>query len=98
MKGFLEFIKKQGVVGLTVGFILGTQSSKLVSAIVGDVINPLLGAALGFEGKLTDRYVVLWGAKVIWGNLLAEAINFLVIALLIYFIVEGFGLDKNHEK
>lgn len=34
MKGFLNFIREQGVVGLAVGFILGGAVSKVVSAIV----------------------------------------------------------------
>ena len=34
MKGFINFIRKQGVVGLAVGFMLGGAISKLVSAIV----------------------------------------------------------------
>ena len=99
MKDFLEFIRKQGVVGLAVGFILGTESSKLVSSIVNDVVNPVLNVALGFTGKLTDRYVTLWGAKILWGNLVGETINFIVIALLVFLIVEKFGLSEiKNEK
>ncbi len=98
VKGFLEFIKKQGVVGLAVGFILGTESSKLVASIVNDVLNPILAVVLGFTGKQADRYVLVWGAKVMWGNLVAAVINFLVIAFLVYFVVEKLGLDKNNEK
>ncbi len=98
MKDFLEFIKKQGVVGLAVGFILGTQSSKVVTSIVTDVVNPFLNVALGFTGKLTDRYVYIFGAKIMWGNLVTELINFIVIALLIYLLVEKLGLSKNEDK
>lgn len=47
MKGFIEFIRKQGVVGLAVGFMLGGAISKLVSAIVQDIINPIINVILG---------------------------------------------------
>jgi large conductance mechanosensitive channel len=98
LKDFLEFIRKQGVVGLAVGFILGTESSKLVSSIVDDVVNPVLNVALGFTGKLTDRYVDILGAKILWGNLVGEIINFTVIALVVFLIVEKLGLTKHEEK
>jgi large conductance mechanosensitive channel len=98
VKEFLEFIKKQGVLGLAVGFIFGTESSKLVSSIVNDIANPILGVVLGFNGKLSDKYTLLWGAKVMWGDLLTEVVNFLIIAFLVYFVVEKFGLSKNEKK
>jgi len=37
MKGFLDFIREQGVVGLAVGFILGGAVSKLVASLVADI-------------------------------------------------------------
>ena len=47
MKGFINFIREQGVTGLAVGFILGGAVSKLVTAIVTDLIDPFVGLALG---------------------------------------------------
>lgn len=40
MKGFIEFIKKQNVVSLAIGFMLGGAVSKVVSSVVVDIINP----------------------------------------------------------
>ena len=40
MKGFLDFVREQGVVGLAVGFILGGAVAKLVSSVVNDLENP----------------------------------------------------------
>ena len=41
MKGFLEFVREQGVVGLATGFILGGAVSKVVTSLVTDIINPV---------------------------------------------------------
>lgn len=38
MKGFIEFIREKGVVGLAVGFILGGAVAKVVAALVTDLI------------------------------------------------------------
>lgn len=98
MKGFIEFIRKQGVVGLAVGFILGGAVSKLVSAIVADIINPVLGLALGAVGNLKEASFQLGPAKILWGDLASTAIDFLVIASVVYFGVKGLGLDRLDKK
>lgn len=94
MKGFLNFIREQGVVGLAVGFILGGAISKVVASLVSDIINPILGIILGVTKGLEAAYFKLGPAKVMWGHFLGGVVDFLVIALVIYFGVKGLGLDK----
>lgn len=94
VKDFVEFIRKQGVVGLAVGFILGGAVSKLVSAIVTDLINPLLGIFLGQTGTLKAASLDIGPARIMWGDFVSVLIDFLVIALVVYFGVKFLGLDK----
>ena len=94
MKGFLDFIREQGVVGLAVGFILGGAVSKVVSALVTDIINPLLGVALGVAGNLKAASISIGSAKILYGDLISVAIDFIVIALVVYLGVKILGLDK----
>jgi len=98
MKGFLDFIREQGVVGLAVGFILGGAVSKLVSAIVTDIINPILGALLGSLGGLKSAYFAIGSAKIMYGDLLSVLIDFIIIASVVYFGVKKLGLDKLDKK
>jgi large conductance mechanosensitive channel len=98
MKGFLEFIRKQGVVGLAVGFILGGAVSKLVTAIITDFINPLIGILLGATKGLETTSIKLGPATILWGHLLGVFIDFVVIALVVYFGVKGLKLDKLDKK
>lgn len=98
MQGFIDFIREQGVVGLAVGFILGGAVSQLVASIVKDVINPLLGLIIGPTSKLADASLSLFGAEILYGNLLSVFINFVVIALVVYFGVKMLGLDKLDKK
>ncbi len=93
-KGFVEFIRNQGVAGLAVGFILGGAVSKLVSAIVTDLINPLLGIFIGQAGTLKSAYLAIGPAKMMWGDFVSVLIDFLVIALVVYFGVKLLKLDK----
>lgn len=94
LKDFLDFIRKQGVAGLAVGFILGGAVSKLVSAVVTDIINPLLGIILSRTGELKYAYWSIGPAKVMWGNFLSVLIDFLVIALVVYYGVKFLKIDK----
>jgi len=98
MKGFMNFIREQGVVGLAVGFILGGAISKLVQSLVTDVINPLLGIVLGAAGKLSDMSLKIGSAKIMWGNFISVTINFAVIAFVVYFGVTLLKLDKLDKK
>lgn len=95
---FTDFVREQGVVGLAVGFILGGAVSKVVSSVVNDLINPVLGLILGAAGNLRTASVHIGSATVTWGNFAGNLIDFLVIALVVYFGVKGLGLDKLDKK
>jgi len=98
MKGFLTFIREQGVIGLAVGFILGAAVSKLVAALVTDIINPILGLALGVAGDLRSASITIGTAEILYGDLIVVAIDFVVVALVVYFGVKIIGLDKLDKK
>lgn len=98
MKGFINFIREQGVVGLAVGFILGGAVSKVVSAVVTDLVNPVLGLALGAVGNLKDASFGIGSAKVMYGDFLSTTIDFIVVALVVYFGVTLLKLDKLDKK
>lgn len=98
MSGFIDFIREQGVVGLAVGFILGGAVSKLVSAIVTDVVNPILGLALGAAEGLKTASIKIASAEILYGDLITVFIDFVVIALVVYYGVKLIGLDKLDKK
>ncbi len=98
MKGFMNFIRKQGVVGLAVGFILGGAVSKVVTSLVEDIINPILGLILGAAGGLESAMLELGPVKIMWGSFASVIIDFLVIALVVYYGVKTLGLDKLNKK
>lgn len=98
MKGFVNFVREQGVVGFAVGFILGGSVSKLVTSLVNDIINPIIGILIGPAGSLKDNYLKIGSAKIMWGSFITTFIDFLVIALIVYFGVTIFRLDRLDRK
>jgi large conductance mechanosensitive channel len=94
LKGFLNFVREQGVVGLAVGFLLGGSVSKMVTALVTDIINPLLTPAMGAAGNFREATLSIGSVHLLWGDFVANLIDFSVIAAIVYFGVRGLGLDK----
>ncbi|MFA5132445.1 MAG: MscL family protein [Candidatus Paceibacterota bacterium] len=98
MKGFLDFIRSQGAVGLAVGFLLGGAVSDLVKSLIDNVINPLLSILLNQAQGITQSSVIFLGATIKYGALFTTFINFCVIAAVVYFGVKKLGLDKLDKK
>ncbi|MDF1497915.1 MAG: MscL family protein [Patescibacteria group bacterium] len=94
MRGFINFIREQGVVGLAVGFILGGAVSKVVASLVTDIINPIIGVALGTAGGLDNAVLQVGSAQILWGSFVSVIIDFLIIALVVYYGVKVLRLDK----
>jgi large conductance mechanosensitive channel len=104
VKGFLDFIRTQGVVGLAVGLVLGGAVSIVVKSLVDNVVMPPIGLLLGSgdglkglswtigEGKGGDPAVLQYGV------FLNDLFNFLVIALVVYFVFHLLGLTKLDKK
>lgn len=91
---FLDFVRKQGVVGFAVGFILGGAVSALVASIVTNLVNPILGVALSRVKDLNESYVLFFGGKIMYGKLINDFINFVVLAAVVYFGVQKLGLSR----
>lgn len=100
MKGFMNFIREQGVVGLAVGLTLGGAVSKFVTAMVEDLVNPLVGIVIGSKNGLASAAYTIPHTQAIikWGDLLSKAIDFMVIAFLIYVAVSKIGLSRLDKK
>lgn len=98
MKGFVNFIRVQGVIGLAVGFILGGAVSKTVAAFVTDIINPLIGLGLGRFTNLKEAYVLIGSSKLMWGDFISSVVDFLIVAAVVYFGFKALRLEKLDKK
>ena len=98
LQGFVDFIREQGVINLSVAFLLGGAVSKTVSSLVTDIINPFLSIVLGATENLKDRYIQVYEVKIMYGNFLNNLTDFLVIALVIYFLLKLIRIDRFDKK
>ncbi len=98
MQGFFDFIRKQGVVGLAIGFILGASVSKVVTAFVTDIVNPVTGVFLGSAQGLKSAYLQIGPAQILYGDFISVLLDFLIIATIVYFIFKGLRFEKMDKK
>lgn len=94
LKGFLYFIRTQGIIGLAVGLILGGAITNLVGSLVRNLVNPVLGIILGQAKDLAESSLNILGARIMYGAFFLDMINFVVIALVVYFGVKKLRLDS----
>jgi len=66
--------------------------------LVSDIINPILGVLLGATGNLSQAGLTIGPAKIMLGNFINSGIDFLVIALVVYYGVKALKLDKLDKK
>jgi large conductance mechanosensitive channel len=97
---FKEFAMKGNVVDLAVGVIIGGAFGKIVDSIVGDLIMPLVGKLLG--GLDFSNYFIPLagqtatnladakkaGAVFAYGSFITVAINFIILAFIIFMMVK----------
>jgi len=98
MQSFITFIREQGVMGLAIGFILGGAVSKVVASFVEDIINPILGIILGATGALDAAVLRVGSVEILWGSFVATIIDFVIIALVIYYGFKLLRLEKLDKK
>ena len=100
MGEFREFAVKGNVIDLAVGVIIGGAFGKIVDSIVGDLIMPVVGKLLG--GLDFSNYFIPLagqtatnladakkaGAVFAYGSFITVAINFIILAFIIFMMVK----------
>ncbi len=98
LKGFADFIRGQGVVGLAIGFVLGAQAKVLVDSITLSFINPFLGLILPGQGDLVSKKLTVTvgekSAIFTYGAFLNVLIGFVAVLVIVFLIFKYLKLDR----
>ena len=97
IEDFKKFIARGNVIDLAVGVIVGSAFGKIVSSIVDDILMPILGAIIGGI-DFTNLSVTIGDAVITYGNFIQNVIDFLIIAVCIFFIVKIFEKFERKEE
>lgn len=113
LKEFKEFAVKGNVIDLAVGVIIGAAFGKIVDSLVGDIIMPIVGAIFGKldfsslfmvlgnvpAGTATtlDALKKAGVPVLAYGNFITVAINFIILAFVIFLMVKQINRMKREE-
>lgn len=115
VKEFKEFAVKGNAIDLAVGVIIGGAFGTIVNSIINDLVMPVVGAIIGkpdfsslylvLKGnvppgtKLEEARKIADTSIFAYGNFITVAINFLLLALVIFFMVKGVNrMKKKHAE
>jgi large conductance mechanosensitive channel len=111
LKEFKQFAMRGNVIDLAVGVIIGGAFGTIVNSIVNDLIMPLVGII--FKADFTNLYFPLsdkvdpslplakakeLGPVFAWGNFITVAINFVILAFIIFLMVKGMNAMNRKEE
>ncbi len=98
MKGFIkefkEFITKGDVMSMAVGIIIGGAFTAIVTSLTEDVIGPVIGIIIGGV-DFSSWGVQVGEATILFGNFIQAIINFLITAVVLFFIMKSFNTFKD---
>jgi large conductance mechanosensitive channel len=103
LEEFKKFALRGNVVDLAIGVIIGAAFGKIVESLVGDIFMPMIGAVTGgldfsnyytplsgrVQAGLAYAEAKKQGAVLGWGNFVTVAINFAIIAWVLFLVVKG---------
>src|ERR1043165_9974771 len=99
-KEFREFISRGSVMDLAVGVIIGAAFGKIVSSLVDDILMPPIGKVLANVDFKNLKWVIgsqtaadgkVNEVAIRHGNFIQTAIEFLIIAFVIFLIVKAYN-------
>lgn len=86
MKGFREFILRGNVVDLAIAVVIGAAFGSVVTALVEDLITPLI-AAIGGQPDFSAITFTINNSQFLIGDFINSLLSFLIISAVVYFFV-----------
>nr|WP_298570323.1 large-conductance mechanosensitive channel protein MscL [uncultured Mogibacterium sp.] len=95
---FKEFISRGNVLDMAVGVVIGGAFTAIVTALVDNIITPLIGVLVGGL-DFTGLSVKVGEATIGYGAFIQAVINFLLISFVIFCVIRSFNkLAKKKEE
>jgi large conductance mechanosensitive channel len=86
LKGFREFLLRGNVIDLAVAVVIGGAFGAVVTALVKDLITPLIAAIVGKPDFSAIAFEIN-GSKFLIGDFINALLSFVLIAAAVYFFI-----------
>lgn len=95
LEEFKQFAIKGNVMDLAIGVIIGAAFGKIISSLVNDIVMPILGML--FAVNFSTLYIMARHTMITYGAFLQAIIDFLIVALALFFFVKFINRFKKQE-
>jgi large conductance mechanosensitive channel len=86
VKGFRTFISRGNLIDLAVAVVIGTAFTAVVTAIVADLITPLIAAIAG-KPEFSKLTFTVHRSTFLYGSFINALLSFLIIAAVVYYLI-----------
>jgi len=87
LKGFRDFIMRGNVLDLAVAVVIGAAFTLIIDAFIKGIVSPLISAIFGKPSLDQVGNFTIHGADFSIGLVLTAALNFVIIAAVVYFVL-----------
>lgn len=94
---FKDFLYEYKVIPLAVAFIMGIASTALVKSLVDNIIMPIIAFFVP-GGGWRNATIELGPIVISWGAFLAELVNFVIIAFVVFIVAKKMLKEEKVEK
>ena len=86
MKGFRAFITRGNLISLAIAIVIGTAFTAMVTALVADIITPLIAAVAG-KPNFGNLKFTIHHSQFAYGLFLNAVFSFVIIAAVVYYLI-----------
>lgn len=97
MGEFKEFLNEYKIIPLAIAFIIGLAATTLVKSLVDNIVMPIITPFIP-GGEWQTATFHLGPIVISWGAFLSAVINFVIIALVVFFVAKMFFKEEKVSK
>jgi len=86
LRDFKDFIFRGNLITLAIAFVMGAAFAALITAIVADIITPIIGMIFGKSDFSSESFTIN-GSHFLYGSFINAAITFVSIAAAVFFFI-----------
>jgi large conductance mechanosensitive channel len=94
LKEFKEFALKGNIMDLAVAVIIGAAFGKIITALVDNILMPIIGSFIG--SNFSALVANVNGVEIKYGLFIQAAVDFIIVALVLFMIIKA--INRIHKK
>jgi len=97
LQEFKDFAMKGNIVDLAVAVVIGAAFGKIVSALVANIITPIVGMIMGGI-SFADLVITVGSAELAYGAFIQAILDFVIVALVLFMVIKAMNKMEKEEE